>query len=828
MRKIKIIKHIITLILVVILGFSVTYSWFARSNNIDPQLSDATIIRQYFHTGSGTEEDPFVITRPVHYYNLVQLFQRTSGFAVNGDASAKYYFQLGYELDETTEGLEFFNYDDEGNQINTSGNKYSKELNLEFYNGDNALLPIGTSDIPFNDVFNGSGLTVKNLHVKATETVGDVTFGTADIGIFGYVTEEASISNAYYDDFDIDLTGTDYTRTVSGHNTEVHDGNNNGSADLVYVGYVAGHIVDATCFSNFYINNCEIIGQSSSFKCDWGYFGYCENASTIDQFIERINESQGNNAGWGGSINFKAYNERMYYYLNNESLTIPDIYYGSTSKYANRFRYFTKNDISLTTFRSNDNKTASAKNTTLDSYYANNPNATRVMYAVTGKMTNQTWKSNNYSNTISVAGTVQPLLVDENYQTLSGNTGYLIGGHDVISSGGTYSKTYGLNPSIVSSSWEMRFISNSLGDTFYTETAAINIYNGKHSSYPSFNQNKLEILTNKTAAYSASNYVLIKDDYNSNHTSPITGYTKNNTTTPESLGLVKYNSSREHLGQVLGSSNYIHGIHFRGESGKAASSYINTSNTITINNAKIYDNTYSTYTLPTSCIDFNLKEDGIINFFAGSYYTSKTDSPCDTDSFFSLWKVTRDGTTITSLQQIKRIFKSNDPNAAEKYIYDFTGSTTPSNATLVFDLAYLSNTPPVKNAVYYFEIPVNAGEYAMGVCDNKANGAYLMYLDIGANGNNSTEPIEVDDFATVEYRSANDTIEHNVLILTYKQTSNLTVSIKVVFDKENNCYNIITSANIPITVTILDSSYTYKFNNTTISSEVGSYTLTSP
>ncbi len=314
MRKLNIIRHIFSILLLLVLGFSVTYSWFARSNNIDPQLSDATIIKQYFHTGSGTEEDPFVITRPVHYYNLVQLFQRTSGFAVDGDASKVYYFQLGYELDNTSEGLEFYNYDDDGNQINTSGNKYSKELNLEFYNGSNALLPIGTSDIPFNDVFNGSGLTVKNLHVKATETVGDVTFGTADIGIFGYVTEEASISNVYYSNFDIDLTGTDPTRTVSGHNSDVHDSDNNHTADLVYVGYIAGHVNLATTISNVYINNCKIIGGNAA-KSSFGYFGCVESTGDVDvptlgELIANLHTS-GEGAGFGGSIKMKDILERL-------------------------------------------------------------------------------------------------------------------------------------------------------------------------------------------------------------------------------------------------------------------------------------------------------------------------------------------------------------------------------------------------------------------------------------------------------------------------------------------------------------------------------------
>ena len=51
----------------------------------------ASILTSYFHTGDGSEENPFVITRPLHFYNMIYLYQRLEGFADEGD-----YFQLGY------------------------------------------------------------------------------------------------------------------------------------------------------------------------------------------------------------------------------------------------------------------------------------------------------------------------------------------------------------------------------------------------------------------------------------------------------------------------------------------------------------------------------------------------------------------------------------------------------------------------------------------------------------------------------------------------------------------------------------------------------------
>lgn len=64
--------------------------------------------------------------------------------------------------------------------------------------------------------------------------------------------------------------------------------------------------------------------------------------------------------------------------------------------------------------------------------------------------------------------------------------------------------------------------------------------------------------------------------------------------------------------------------------------------------------------------------------------------------------------------------------------------TTAGNNGMVFDVANSLEANNTKNnVVFYFEIPVNDGEYAMGMVEgstSKQQGAYMFYLDIGANG----------------------------------------------------------------------------------------------
>ena len=66
----------------------------------------------------------------------------------------------------------------------------------------------------------------------------------------------------------------------------------------------------------------------------------------------------------------------------------------------------------------------------------------------------------------------------------------------------------------------------------------------------------------------------------------------------------------------------------------------------------------------------------------------------------------------------------------------------------------------ITNAMYYFEIPVNAGEYALGSVEKQGNeseryGAYLCYLDIGTSAATHTSMLGTIDFV---YDNLNDKI----------------------------------------------------------------------
>ena len=185
---------------------------------------------------------------------------------------------------------------------------------------------------------------------------------------------------------------------------------------------------------------------------------------------------------------------------------------------------------------------------------------------------------------------------------------------------------------------------------------------------------------------------------------------------------LKYNDSEAGLLDML-SGSYIYGLHFM-------SANINVNNLVTADYALINGVEKSNYKMPASSIDFKLAERGVINFFAGTYYDGN-------DSFFSLHNIVRDeNDNITGIKEISSIYGSSDKR--KPYIYKYSDNTTSAALTSDYSLVFSTNrikkqSSVTKKAVYYFEIPVNAGEFALGSVSD-GTGAYLMYLDIGTNG----------------------------------------------------------------------------------------------
>ena len=238
-----------------------------------------------------------------------------------------------------------------------------------------------------------------------------------------------------------------------------------------------------------------------------------------------------------------------------------------------------------------------------------------------------------------------------------------------------------------------------------------------------------------------------------------------------------FDKSKSTMQDVLDASNNIDGLHF-------VDAPINPSKTVIIPRAVINKKSYKNYQVPQDCIDFNLKEKGHINFFAGSYFQNSTIGR--NNSFFTLHEIRR-GTDeenpanpypIEGIDEIVAIY--TDGVESHSYVYEYKTAdaqgrkysvpfhfVTENQQSVKYPLnddqhPYVeysrmnslytgySSTPVFKSSwigintlrmldnythgySYYFDIAMNDGEYALGSVPNGGVGAYLMYLDIGAN-----------------------------------------------------------------------------------------------
>ena len=245
----------------------------------------------------------------------------------------------------------------------------------------------------------------------------------------------------------------------------------------------------------------------------------------------------------------------------------------------------------------------------------------------------------------------------------------------------------------------------------------------------------------------------------------------------------------------------VYGLHFLNTS-------INMKTIVNAKNVSILGNNADSYQMPVNAVDFNLKQKGVVNFFAGTYFANN-------NSFFSLHEIFRNDdavpktaeneytsyNTISDIKEIEEIYTTDVGTVTTKYanIYKYKGktgnamysvpyrvdveqnkykmsssSTTESTEPYVYETmgetdfnAYKStygyqlrfktsqigvNSSSISqdNSIFYYEFPMNQGEYCLGSVDG-GTGAYLLYLDIGANASKYQRTIVTERFTYDEY-----------------------------------------------------------------------------
>lgn len=186
MQRIKLIGAMTMVSLTAVtIGFSayVTAAVYNKTKNLEPTGGEVAL-RSYFQKGSGTDIDPFVISRPIHFYNLSRL-QNLGVF------TSKTYFVLGYDpnhpddIHGTGQDTDLTFYQD--NSSNNLVDDHTLDM-TSIYSLTDSIVSIGDECAPFYGDFDGHGLAIRGLKVSSKPE---------DVGVFGYTATGSIVHDLY-------------------------------------------------------------------------------------------------------------------------------------------------------------------------------------------------------------------------------------------------------------------------------------------------------------------------------------------------------------------------------------------------------------------------------------------------------------------------------------------------------------------------------------------------------------------------------------------------------------------------------------------------------
>lgn len=741
-------------------GAAVTYAWYRPIKlNFAPAKVDGSIRASYFASGDGSKDAPFEIAKPEQFYNLAWL-----------------------------QYLGKFNEAGENGAIPTTYFYLSADIDMTGY----VLPPVGTENYPFVGNFDGKGKTVTGLEIAVPtdlpieeayeypQIVG--AFGV--VGTMGDTKDSITIDGRNY----TYSSAANEVKNVTFKGLTVETQTANALIGLA-AGYVNGTLtnvgiqLDNTLMSKLNIKfNTSPLNAISANLSDHSLVGYTKDvetdtSNTVKHYqptaaqgtFTAKGETGDDETTGGGSLNVSSLYDRVKaisaaatlsgktktYYDNSGdnwkkgSFTLlddTDYLFGKarTGEYwTGGFKYNQDNLTSGNIYRISNSSNESA-----GSVY---PQLTigfgGVVKNADSRFNALPWTVENidgnwriYTLLNGIAYYLIPSGDSESLSTttVADNAGVWTIEGKKISSGGKY-LAYNSGWKLVETATELFFalcstsnVADNLLDTYvplvvdgeYKATSENTGYivggTSKHSKTISSEDGDIRVLKH---AYSdidttaGTGYFEKGSDGGITDIKTITFLQGAVDTTANSV----YAKAKSHFIEALNKDrNFIYSLRFQGGV---------VDRVITAGRVQIGTSEKTNYQMPESCIDFNISS-GKLAFFASSHGVSNT------RSFFSLHQITRNGGEITAIKEISKIYASGSG-----YVYAYAGEEDPYGANgyeLKFDTSILTEQRQGNNPLgssrgegtklYYFEIPLNAGEYALGAV---ANGAALMYLDIG-------------------------------------------------------------------------------------------------
>ena len=647
------------------------------------------------------------------------------------------------------------------------------------------LPPIGTTDNPFIGSFDGRDHLISNLTVANTISEDGISkypsgisslTGVDIVGLFGVVGNYNNAVNYTYDNKLIDI-----------HNLFLDKVTVSSSSTNSLLGIVAGYVEEGN-MSNIDICYSKISADSNVRPLS----GYetISNYSIIGAFNEElinwtdkpIDPEDEENGGWGNSVDMYTIVRRVnYMFTEGSSFTSHSSdSFTSNSDIFNTSIYAETGDVTPT-YDTQEMHFDLIKGTYLP---LNIDRETMLETATESTKTVNAGSYNFTSKTNSFYSQKVPEI------TSPSNTGFIIGGGS--RNGGAKIKT---------ETTSHRYLGASYGVT-----------NASSNFYPD-DPSLVDILTlSPTLEGGGGQSKVIVDKYNQNKNSTSLSGTR---TPVAEFGFFNYDKVREDLNDLLSQEN-IYATRFA----KATNTtyQLSTSNSVSAN-VSIRNEEYTNYQLLDTSIMFNVASGGYLTLIAGGLYDNKTNDY----SLFNIYRINRNTSTnqITSIEKIEDIYKTSDGQIL------YNPNSTPNNSICIFDASWIAKVR-MKNALIYMEIPLFSdtypAEFALGGCiePNTKEGAYLMYLDLGASGNTDDTPDDDEgsfDFESVKFVDeistdrSHKTLASVAFKLTKEQTSTL---VNIYFKRESNevmLYFVDPETGLSV-ITLINEGITSRIDNT--------------
>lgn len=771
----RIFRSLAALLIIVISFSAISFAWLASGKYLNfPSSFGGSATPAYFAGGDGTFEKPFRITNAVHLYNLAWLqylgyFNQREGFNNGLDQT---YFELGKDVDMAGRAIPPIGTEEYPFIGEFKGNGH-KVTNLTISNKK------GTGDLvysPTNAKFSNNILRfVDDSKAHDIEIVG--MFGvTGDYdGYFnkyradGHTVDGtiASVSNFYVDKIHV---RSNSAKTLAG----------------LAAGYIGGN------FSNVGVYRSDIKFAANAQANGVAGNGVLSKYSLVGAYNEDLITWDDAENGWGNSIDMKSFYDRLDTFYKNptDDTDYYDYSYNQTTD-RNKLRYYGSETVGSAYISVSGDSTYRL--------WGGLSAGLNEVEATAGEQGYYIYAERNTSINKCIALTIEgenvrlKYYADSNAAKPNIVTWYFENNKMFAYVGGENTKKYvkctnydqAPQLTLVKENEATQFIKDSEGylkahdKYFIYKQFAIQLASqpGRDPAFKCNTSNEKHWLNTNATSYnigerSIQTYLPISVDENNNAVltagqglKPNTGYIasgiasggairvkSNNASgnvTKEKVWTIKGNKNElaknsdlsafdetwEKFSPTLNNNNNkIYGLHFM-----SSQFGVGKDNIYEAKKAYILGKEYSNYEMTANSIDFHVQQSGSIKFFAGTYY----DTGEEVNNFFSLYHIKRNGEKIDSVKEISKIYSSGGD-----YVYLYTDNTTSSGVDantltddkLKFDCKWISN-PPVgitEKSLYYFEIPVNKGEYALGSA-KEGDGAYLLYLDIGANGEGSGE-----------------------------------------------------------------------------------------